>query len=170
MRFRGAPVFSGRVIASPLFSSGSRSPARGTKSRPRADGLLKTGSSHAQGVRGGRGRSSCSSEGPRGFIACSRCPRGAGWPWVGVTIFSGTTEHGCFQGRSSDGSLDTPPPSLPQGEEQTLSPPSWGGWEGVSGSARKYCHAPLGRCLKKRAHPPRPSSPRLCAMYLLDSD
>ena len=33
----------------------------------------------------------------------------------GGTIFSGTTEHECFQGRSSDGSLDTPLPSLPQG-------------------------------------------------------
>ena len=35
--------------------------------------------------------------------------------FTGVTIFSGTTERGCFKGRSSDGSLDTPPPSLPQG-------------------------------------------------------
>ena len=33
---------------------------------------------------------------------------------MGVTIFSGTTQHGCFQGLTNDGSLDTPPPSLPQ--------------------------------------------------------
>ena len=97
----GAPVFSGRAIASPLFSSGSRSPARGTKSRPRADGLRS-----AKAVR-----ICCFKEPTEGgrptedqLIACSRCPRGARGPWVAARK-NGRTQPS----RSSAASLTASP-------------------------------------------------------------
>ena len=83
----GAPVFSGRAIASPLFSSGLRSPARGTKSRPGADGLLKTDSSHDLSVRGGRG-------GLGSLPEKTGAPVRSGTPWSQIGMAGRGSFHG----------------------------------------------------------------------------